>query len=214
MHILAMTPIWVSEEELARRQARYDRFSPEGVTIRLQLPGSGSDIPRALETAADVAASEEALVRRFEQEDGAGVDAFLSDCVLDPVVDHPTARLARPIYGIVKLTSHFLASQGLALGAVARNRAIADELDRKLSGYGLAAAGTTEVLGLSVEDIADDDTWAAATDAMLAKTSAEAVINGCSAVEVHPLAGGPALIDPTAMALRLLGVMAAVQESR
>lgn len=214
MQILAMTPIWVDKEELARRQARYDRFSPEGVTVHLQLLGSGSDIPRALETAADVAASEEALVRRFQQEDGAGLDAFLSDCVLDPVVDHPTARLARPIYGIVKLTSHFLASQGLTLGAVARNRAIADELDRKLHSYGLADTGTTEVLGLSVEDIADDETWAAATDAMLSKTSAEAVINGCSAVEVHRLAGGPALIDPTAMALRLLGVMAALQESR
>jgi hypothetical protein len=44
---------------------------------------------------------------------------------------------------------------------------------------------------------------------MLAATSADAVINGCSAVEVRPLSGGPSLVDPTAMALRLLGVAAA-----
>lgn len=213
MQILAITPIWVSEEELARRQARYDRFSPQGISVRLLLPGAGSEIPRSLETADDVTASEEALLRRFEQEDGHGVDAFLPDCALDPVVDHPTARLARPVHGIVKLTSHFLVSQGLGVGAVARNRAIADELDRKLVGYGITAP-PTHVLGLSVEDIADEATWAAATDAMLAMTSANAVINGCSAVEVRPPAGGPALIDPTAMALRLLGVMAAAREGR
>jgi Asp/Glu/hydantoin racemase len=210
MQILAITPIWVSEEELARRQARYDRFSPQGISVRLLLPGAGSEIPRSLETTDDVTASEEALLRRLEQEDGHGIDAFLPDCALDPVVDHPIARLSRPVHGIVKLTSHFLVSQGLGVGAVARNQAIADELDRKLASYGITAP-PTHVLGLSVEDIADEATWATATDAMLAKTSANAVINGCSAVEVRPLTGGPALIDPTAMALRLLGVMAATK---
>lgn len=33
----------------------------------------------------------------------------------------------------------------------------------------------------------------------------DVVINGCSAVEVRP-AGGPRVIDPTALALRLIGI--------
>jgi Asp/Glu/hydantoin racemase len=209
MDILAFTPIWVSSDELVRRQERYDRFSPVGVTVTLRVPSDGSDVPRSLETADDVAASEKMLLYYFSQENGVGFDAFLPDCALDPVVDGAVSALARPVYGILKLTTHFLTSLGLSVGAVARNSAIADELDRKLLQYGLGVPGTTHVLGLSVNDISDDATWATATDTMLAATSADAVINGCSAVEVRPLSGGPSLVDPTAMALRLLGVAAA-----
>lgn len=209
MNILAFTPIWVSNDELVRRQERYDRFSPADVTVILRVPGDGSEVPRSLETADDVAASEEMLLHYFSQESGDGFDVFLPDCALDPVVDGPASAFVRPVFGILKLTAHFLASLGQSVGAVARNTAIANELDRKLVQYGLGVSGTTHVLGLSVADISDDATWARATDAMLATTTAAAVINGCSAVEVRPPSGGPSLVDPTAMALRLLGVAAA-----
>lgn len=210
MRLLAITPICVSDDELARRQSRYDRFSPPGVNVSLQNLGTGSEIPRALDTAEGIAASEAALVRRFGPEDGSGIDAFLPDCVLDPAVDYANASFARPVYGILKLTAHYLVSQNMAFGAVARNHAIAGELDRKLVGYGLAGKpGLTSVLGLSVDDIADEDIWSAATDTLLRTSNVDAVINGCSAVEVHALAGAPALIDPTATALRLIGLIAA-----
>ena len=215
MRLLAITPICVSDDEIARRQSRYARFSPPGVNVSLQNVGTGSEIPRALDTAEDIAASEAALVRRFGAEDGSGIDAFLPDCVLDPVVDYADASFERPVYGILKLTAHYLVSQNMAFGAVARNDAIAGELDRKLVGYRLAEKpGLTSVLGLSVEDIADDDIWAAATDTLLRTSSVDAVINGCSAVEVHALAGAPALIDPTATALRLIGLIAAGRGER
>ncbi len=215
MKLLAVTPICVEDSEIARRQARYDRFSPPGVSVLLQNVGTGSEVPRALDTAEDIAASEAALVRRFGSEEGLGIDAFLPDCVLDPVVDYADACFAKPVYGILKLTAHFLVSQNLAIGAVARNGAIAGELDRKLVAYGLVKQlGLTSVLGLSVEDIADDDIWAAATDTLLRASSVDAVINGCSAVEVHALAGAPALIDPTATALRLIGLIAAGRGER
>jgi Asp/Glu/hydantoin racemase len=204
--ILAITPMNVDDDELARRQARYDRFSPEGLTVRLENIGTGSDIPVALNTRDDIEASENAIIERFRGLDPTGYDAFLPDCALDPAIDVPGVELARPIYGITKLTAHHLVGLGYLLGAAARNQAIADELDRKLTVYGLGHAGLTDVLGLSVEDIADDARWAAATDALLGSSTAGAIINGCSAVDVHPAAGGPALVDPTATALRLLGV--------
>ncbi|GAA1661754.1 hypothetical protein GCM10010977_24070 [Citricoccus zhacaiensis] len=207
MKLLAITPIAVSSEELSRRQARYDRLCPPGVTIRLEALGAGSDIPRALDTPEDIEASEQALLHRFRNADPTGVDAFLPDCVLDPTVDVADAGLSRPVLGLLKLAGHFLAGQGLSVGALARNEAIASELDRKYASYGLAPiVGGTRVLGLAVGDIADDETWQSAVERRLRDTDADVAINGCSAVEVSPSGRRPVVVDPTAMALQLLGL--------
>jgi len=59
----------------------------------------------------------------------------------------------------------------------------------------------------SLEDIADTSRWneAVATGLAAARLRVDAVINGCSAVEVRPTDDGPAVLDPTALALRLIG---------
>lgn len=207
MRLLAITPIAVSPDELSRRQDRYSRLCPPGVTIHLESLGDGSDVPRALDTAQDIEASEQALLRRFRDVDPADVDAFLPDCVLDPMVDKPETGLARPVLGLLKLTGTFLAGQGFSVGALARNEAIASELDRKYASYGLGPiVGGTRVLGLAVEDIADDEAWQSAVEGQLRETPVEVAINGCSAVEVSPSGRRPVVIDPTAVALQLLGL--------
>lgn len=209
MHLLAITPIHLSDDEIARRQARYDRWAPAGVTVRLEDLGTGSEVPRALETAADVAASEEAVHARFAHADLGGVDGFLPDCVLDPTVDHPVA-LPRPVFGIGRLCAGFLAGLGGRMGAVARNQAIADELDRKLASYGLAPVLPTVVLDLCVEDIADDAVWAEAVRRRVDRLPVDQVLNACSAVEVGEPDGGPLLVDPTRVALHLIGIRQAL----
>ena len=209
MQILAITPIVVSEEELARRQARYDRLAPAGITVHLEHIGDGSQAPHALETADDIAASEAALIERYAAADTERFDALLPDCVLDPVVDHPD-RVPLPVYGIGRLAAHFLAGFGWQIGAVARNQAIAAELDRKLASYGLPVAQPTAVMDLSVEDIADEVSWAAAVERTVGALCCHAVINACSAVEVKQAAGGPLLVDPTATALKMIGALGEV----
>lgn len=207
MKLLAITPIAVSSEELSRRQARYARLCPPGVTVQVETLGLGSEVPRALDTAADIEASEQALLHRFRDADPAGVDAFLPDCVLDPTVDVANSGLSRPVLGLLKLAGHFLAGQGLSVGALARNEAIASELDRKYASYGLAPiVGGTRVLGLSVEDIADEEAWQSAVEGRLGESDADVAINGCSAVEVGPSGRRPVVVDPTAVALQLLGL--------
>lgn len=207
MKLLAITPISVSSEELSRRQARYTRLCPVGVTVHLEALGDSTEVPRALDTAEDIEASEQALLNRLRGADPTGVDAFLPDCVLDPAVDVAGAGLARPVLGLLKLTGHYLAGQGLSVGAIARNEAIASELDRKYVSYGLAPiVGGTRVLGLAVEDIADDEAWQSAVETQLGEGVAEVAINGCSAVEVRPSGRRPVVIDPTAVALQLLGL--------
>lgn len=209
MRILAITPIAVSDEELARRQKRYDRLAPEGVSVHLENVGAGSEVPRALETAEDIVASERVLIECYAAVDADQFDAFMPDCVLDPVVDHPD-RVPLPVYGIGRLAAHYLAGFGWRFGAVARNRAIAEELDRKLASYGLPPAESTAVMNLSVEDIADEAAWASALERTVAGLGCPAVINACSAVEIKQRPGGRLLLDPTATALRMIGALGEV----
>ena len=208
MRVLAVTPLHVDGPELARRQRRYDRFAPAGVSVRLENLGHGSHIPRALDTPEDITASEAAVIQRFRNiGDPDLFDAYLPDCVLDPGVGRPLEGIDRPLFGLLRMSAHFLAGRGGRVGALARNAAIAAELDRKLVSYGLGLqAGPTAVLGLSVENIADDQTWARAVDATVCDLRADYVINGCSAVDVLTGGGGPLVVDPTALALTLLGV--------
>ncbi|HTW14224.1 MAG TPA: aspartate/glutamate racemase family protein [Nocardioides sp.] len=206
MRLLAITPIVVDEAELARRQARYDELAPDGVRVVLERLEEG---PRALETEADMRASEEALLARYRQADPAEWDGFLPDCVLDPLVDGDHG-LQRPVFGIGRLAAGFVAAQGGRLGAVARNAAIAAELDRRLASYGVATVAPTAVLDLAVEDISDDAVWAAAVARTVDGLDCDFVLNACSAVEVEEQRSAPYLLDPTAAALALLAHRGAV----
>lgn len=202
---LAVTPIHVDDEEIARRQARYDRLAGVDMAVELRDVGAGDDVPRALETEDDIAASEGAVMRWFANADVDGFDVLLPDCVLDPGVATPAAaELPRPLHGIARLTGHWLAGLGHRVGAVARNEVIAAELDRKLASYGLELYHPTSVLGLAVEDISDEETWLAAALGTVTRLGVDSVVNACSAVEVTQQAVGPRLVDPTAAALVLL----------
>ena len=210
MQILAVTPIAVPEDELRRRQDRYNRLAPAGLTVTLHNLGTDSSVPRALETDDDVAASEAAVTGWFAAADPEGFDAFLPDCVLDPGVGPDGPALSRPVLGLTRLGAGFLSGSGATIGAVARNAAIARELERKVASYGLGQLHEpVAVLGLALEDIADDAGWNRAVDTALATLSADYVLNACSAVNLTGRApGGPVLIDPTALALQLAGLLA------
>lgn len=207
MKILSFTPIAVGEQELARRQARYTELSPVGVEVELRDIGAGA--PGALDTPEDVVASERAVLAAFAAVDPTGFDAFLADCVLDPGI-HDQAGLARPLLGIGRLTGTFLTLQGTPLHAVARNTAIAAELDRRFASYGLDVPAT-RVLNLGFDVIADDRAWADAVARSVADLDDGFVFNACSAVDVAAPTGGPVLVDPTATALHLLGLRVSLQ---
>lgn len=206
MHIRAITPIHVDDAELERRRARYARLAPQGITVQLDDLGDGPEAPRALDSDEAVRRSESLVVQAARRTDFRAYDAVLPDCVLDPGVGVATDL---PMLGILRLSSHLLASTGQRIAAVARNEPIAAELKRKAAGYGLAGQLTdVRVLGLDVADIADDASWGAALANGTAGLDAPVVINGCSAVEIRDDAGnGPRVIDPTAVALRMLGLL-------
>jgi hypothetical protein len=97
---------------------------------------------------------------------------------------------------------------------VARNRAIAAELDRKLDEYAVRPVAPTAVLDLSVEDIADDATWAAAVEQQVEPLDCDFVLNACSAVDVGEQRTAPYLMDPTRTALALLALRGTMTGSR
>jgi Asp/Glu/hydantoin racemase len=206
LRVRAITPIHVDSEELRRRQQRYDRLAPEGVSVHLDDIGDDPAVPRALQTEEDIQRSEALVTAEIRRTDAERFDAVLPDCVLDPgvgvVQDAPV-----PVVGLLSLSTHLLVGAGQRFAGVTRNAAIAEELRRKVGFYGLGDALTeVRVLGLSVEDISDDGTWAAALTRAVADLPVGAVVNGCSAVEVQKAESGPRIVDPTAVALRVLGL--------
>jgi len=213
LRIRAITPIHVGPEEIARRQARYDEFSPEGVTVVLEdLPGDPS-VPRKLATEADIAASNRAVAAMAMSTDATAFDLFMPDCVLDTGLEELRSQTTPvPVVGLSELAAGYVRGLGLRLAAVTRNEPIGDELRERLEHYGLGEQLTgVENLHLSFEDISDDARWNGALEKaqadILTKGGADAILNGCSAVDVT-VGGGIPVFDPTRLALRLLAVAA------
>jgi Asp/Glu/hydantoin racemase len=209
LRLRAITPIHVDDAELERRRARYTALAPAGVQMHLDNLPADPDVPRQLDTADAIAASDTFVVEAARRTDPTEFDAVLPDCVLDPGLDRLRDQgFSLPVIGITELAATAAAAVGGRLAALARNTAIADELEQRIWQYGLGSrfAGV-HVLGLSFADIADDARWNAALDDAakhFAGSGVTSILNGCSAVEVRVGTGVP-VFDPTRAALTLLG---------
>jgi Asp/Glu/hydantoin racemase len=200
----------VTQAELRRRQERYRQLSPPALQIELVNLPDDPEVPRTLDTIEAIRASEHFVYQVAMETDPESYQAILLDCVLDPALDRLERDAALPAFGILKLSAGFLASLGHQFAAVTRNQVIGDELIARLKHYGLAERfERLIVLNLEYEDIADDERWNAAIGSALGQlrgTGIRSLINGCSAVNVQPKGQGIAVVDPTALALRLLSV--------
>ncbi len=210
MKLKAITPIRVTDAELVRRQARYDELAPDGVEVHLVNLPDDPDVPRKLESAEDIAASDRLVAAEIVRTDPAQFDAVLPDCVLDPGVASTADQAPVPVYGILQLATGFLAAVGHRFGAMTRNEPIAEELRACLRRYGLTdRLDEVAVLDLSFDDIEDHDTWNAAIDGVrdrFTTRSVQSVINGCSAVAVRDHGSGAVVVDPTGLALQVIGM--------
>ncbi|MGC4953384.1 hypothetical protein ACLQ2P_09220 [Actinomadura citrea] len=211
MRALAVTPIHLPPEEIRRRQARYDRLAPPGLSVELRDVGPAA--PGSLDDEASIRASEHEVAAALARA-GDGWDLAFPDCVLDPAVPEGPAPAghaadqAVPVNGLLRLSSLYLSAMNVRFGAVVRNEAIGAELRRRLTAYGLdARTAGIEVLDLPFDAVADAGAWNAALGAAadaLAAAGATAVINGCSAVDVAERRFAARIVDPTALALRLM----------
>lgn len=206
MRIHAVTPIHVSQAELARRQARYDALCPAGVVVDLR--DIGADAPTALDTEQQVRDSE-GLVLAALRDAPDTADAVMPDCVLDPGVPE-LLRGDRPVVGLLRTSVGWSRLMGRGVAAVTRNEAIATELSRQVAVYGYDDVFTgVDVLDLDVEAIHDAARWAATLEPVarrLGGAGAGDLVNGCSAVDLPREADAwpVRVVDPTQLTLRLL----------
>jgi Asp/Glu/hydantoin racemase len=202
MRVLAITPIHVGPNELARRQSRYNRLAPAGMDISLiDLPYGA---PTALETDEDIEESDRFVAELINNHDGA-FDLVMPDCVLDPGVEVQVDSEAAQVVGLLQQAMLDVADQGERFGVIVRNQAIAKEMRRRLGMYShLNNLVDIHVLDLPFEAVTDHDLWNCAMASgvrELGQGGAVTVINGCSAVDLGDDDSGVRVVDPTEAAL-------------
>lgn len=204
MKLIAITPIKVTEAELARRQKRYQRIAPEGLEIEL-LNLAMPTAPTSLDQESDIRKSDLGVSESLHALPSDEFDFAMPDCVLDPGYRQGGSN---QVLGMLEKVVSDLAAKGESIGAVTRNAPIGEELTRRINeyGYGNNFAGLA-VLQLSFDAIDDEVLWHKALEIAvdeLAQKGATVVINGCSAVNVNQGSLKLPVIDPAAYALNLL----------
>jgi Asp/Glu/hydantoin racemase len=203
MKVVSITPIHVTEEELKRRQARYERLAPAGITVELRNLSEKS--LNALEKDSDVRASDFALLADASEINLEIGEVLLPDCILDPGFRQNAS--ATTIGMLESVMGHLVAAGG-KVGAVTRNESIGNELVRRVGEYGFANHFVDlEVLNLSFDAINDEEHWhralKIAVDRLAAK-GATVVINGCSAVNVDQSQLSIPVVDPAELVLKII----------
>jgi len=211
MRLVALTPAHVGAPEIARRQARYDDFGDEQVSVIVHDQPDQPEVPHSFDTAELVESAERCMLTRAADMQLAPEDVILPDCILDTALEE-VLDLGLPAHGILKLTVGMIKGLGLRYGAVARNHAVGNALDARIRDYdaGPAFVGTA-VLDLPTEAVSDAKTWNGALSAhvaRLAERGAQVVINGCSAVDVAEGPWAVPVVDPTQLAVRSIALAA------
>jgi hypothetical protein len=203
MKVVSITPIHVTDKELARRQERYQRLAPAGVTVELRNLSHQS--PVALDNKNDVQSSDSNLASDISEINADSYDVLLPDCILDPGFRQNRSETT---VGMLDSVMKHLVDAGNKIGAVTRNDSIGEELVRRVGEYGYADNFVgLEVLNLSFDAINDEEEWHRALKIAvdrLAEKGATVVINGCSAVNVDQSQLRLPVVDPAELVLQLI----------
>jgi len=203
MKVVSITPIHVTDKELARRQERYQRLAPAGVTVELRNLSHQS--PVALDNKNDVQSSDSNLASDISKINADSYDVLLPDCILDPGFRQNRSETT---VGMLDSVMKHLVDAGTKIGAVTRNESIGEELVRRVGEYGYADSFVgLEVLNLSFDAINDEEEWHRALKIAvdrLAEKGATVVINGCSAVNVDQSQLQLPVVDPAELVLQLI----------
>ena len=209
LRVKAIAPLRLDDEEMVRRQARYSALGGSGMEIVL-FNLEGENAPLRFDSFEEIDASERLTWEEISRTASDQFDAVLPDCVLDPGLEK-AADAPVPAYGILRLAAGHLYSLGRPYAAVTRNDVIGQVLEEKVAGYGFSSVLVgREVLDIDFCFVAEGAGWnesMAPIARKLADRGVTALLNGCSAVDIeNRTLEGVAVIDPTEMALEVLGL--------
>jgi Asp/Glu/hydantoin racemase len=146
MRVKIVTPIQVDENDLTRRQRRYRERATPGTHIELVALSRG---PVALESQADLDASEAAVYEAVMGLDVGECDAVLIDCIFDPAVRRLEAELPIPVFGPLRTVVAQLPLIAPNFGLVARARGHDAVFEALIEGYG----GSSRLAGIRTLDL-------------------------------------------------------------
>lgn len=210
MRLRAITPIRVTEEEIRRRQDRYNRLAPAGIELDVHNLPDRPDVPWQLNSRADILASDYYVFTEGLRTDRAAYDGIFIDCVLDPALEPLAAEAGIPVFGPTRLTLGLMAGLGLRFAGVCRNEAIARAMAERVRAYGYGdQLSEVAVLRLSFDAVSDNTIWNDTMQRVLngleERGEVQALINGCSAVDCAQSGGGKVrVVDPVAAALQMI----------
>ncbi len=205
-----ITPLQVDDVDLNRRRRRYGERASGDTEIEVVGLGAG---PYALETAADLAASDDAVFEEGVKTGPNECDAVLIDCIFDPAVDRLRDVLPMPVFGPLRTALPLLSLVAPRFGIIARGKdhgALFTELvDRYGHGDQLIAVRT---LALPYPEAKDPERFGAAMREQLKRIveddGARAVVMGSTTMALAPevaAAGGDVPLFLTGM--MTLGIM-------
>ncbi len=209
LRVKAIAPLRLDDEEMVRRQLRYSALAgPEMEIVLFNLEGDNA--PLRFDSFEEIDASERLTWEEISRTSPDRFDVVLPDCVLDPGLEK-AAEAPVPAYGILRLAAGNLYSLGRPYAAVTRNDVIGQVLEEKVAGYGFSSVLVgREVLDIAFCFVSEGSGWNEAMAPIarkLADRGVTALLNGCSAVDIeNRTLEGVAVIDPTEMALSVLGL--------
>ena len=215
--IKIITPLQVDDVDLNRRRRRYNERASSDTEIEVVGLDAG---PYALETAADLAASDDAVFEEGIKTGPNECDAVLVDCIFDPAVDRLRDVLAMPVFGPLRTTLPLLSLVAPRFGVIARGKdhgALFTELVDRY-GYGDQLI-TVRTLSLTYTEVKDPECFDAAMyeqlKCIVEDDGAQAVVMGSTTIALAPevaAAGGVVPLFLTGM--MTLGIMESLWRDR
>jgi allantoin racemase len=130
-----LSPLKATEDDLARRQRRYNEVATPDTELRVENLRGG---PPALNNSADVLLSAAAILQQAVDTTAGRWDAILIDCVFDPALQEISESVSIPVFGPTRTTLPLIPLVADNFAVIARSQRqcelLADLIERE--GYG------------------------------------------------------------------------------
>lgn len=208
--IKIISPLEATEDDLLRRQRRYNEQAASGTQLVVENLAGG---PAALDTAGDVLTSAAAIFQQAKNTTSDDYDAILIDCVFDPAVEELREETGIPTFGPTRVTLPLISLVSPNFSIIARSNRQCELLTETVTAYGFGhQICSIRALGISYEEakqpgIFNRAMWESLEDAV-SSDGARAIMFGSTTMsitgEMRTRSHGVPLFMPGMVALKVI----------